>query len=449
MSFSKNRLVTALLVLTSGVVLSQVATAAVSPQEAAKLGKELTAIGAEKGGNVTGKIPAWTGLTSGEGGFKSEQGYQNPFKDDVSTKSITAENFQKYADNLTEGQKALLQRYPETFKMPIYQTRRTAAYPDFVYEKAKANATTSTLVDNGNGIDNYDETVPFAIPQSGVELIWNHVTRYRSRDIQRTVAQVVPNPNGTYNPVVLTDELKFIGDPKENSLFYFKQIIKSPARLGGNVLLVQETINQVAEPRRAWVYNAGQRRVRRAPQVAYDGPGTASDGQRTADNYDMFNGSPDQYTWELKGKKEIYIPYNSYKLMDTNLSLDDVVKPGHINQDLTRYELHRVWVVEATLKDGIRNVYARRTFYFDEDSYSVVYVDHYDARGQLWRVGEAHSVQLYDVKVPWYAGELLYDLNNGRYYGFGLTVDTSGYNFDYSSSKKDYTPAALRRSGVR
>jgi hypothetical protein len=426
------------------------AVAAVSPQEASKLGQELTPIGAEKAGNATGTIPAWTGgLTEGPGGFSNEQGYLDPFADDQPAKEITAQNYQKYADQLTEGQKAMFQRYPETFKMPIYQTRRTAAYPEFVYEKAKANATTAQLMDNGNGIDGYDETVPFAIPKTGVELVWNHVTRYRSRDIQRTVSQVVPNENGSFNPIVLTDELKFIGDPSENSLFYFKQIIKSPARLGGNVLLVQETINQVKEPRRAWVYNAGQRRVRRAPQVAYDGPGTASDGQRTADNYDMFNGSPDQYTWELKGKKEIFIPYNSYKLMDKSLATGDIIKAGHINQDYTRYELHRVWVVEAKLKDGIRNIYASRTFYFDEDSYSVVYVDHYDARGQLWRIAEAHSAQFYDVKIPWYALEVLYDLNNGRYYSFGLMNETEGYNFDYRSSKKDYTPSALRRAGVR
>jgi len=440
----------AAVVSTGLTVTSSIAVAAVSPQEASKLGQELTPIGAEKAGNATGTIPAWTGgLTEGPGGYSHEQGYLDPFASDEPAKVITAQNYQKYADQLTEGQKAMFQRYPETFKMPVYQTRRTAAYPDFVYEKAKANATTAVLVDNGNGIDKYDETVPFAIPQSGVELVWNHVTRFRSRDVQRTVAQIVPNENGSFNPIVLTDELKFIGDPAENSLFYFKQIIKSPARLGGNVLLVQETINQVQEPRRAWVYNAGQRRVRRAPQVAYDGPGTASDGQRTADNYDMFNGSPDQYTWELKGKKEIYIPYNSYKLMDKSLSSNDIIKPGHLNQDHTRYELHRVWVVEAKLKDGIRNIYASRTFYFDEDSYSVVYVDHYDARGQLWRIAEAHSAQFYDVNIPWYAAEVLYDLNNGRYYSFGLVNETEGYNFDYRSSKKDYTPSALRRAGVR
>src|SRR5690606_31199989 len=111
----------------------------------------------------------------------------------------------------------------------------------------------------------------------------------------------------------------------------------------GNVLLVHETIDQVAEPRKAWIYNAGQRRVRRAPQVSYDGPGTAADGQRTADQFDMFNGAPDRYEWKLVGKKEMYIPYNAYKLDEQGLPYDDIIKPNHMNPDLLRYELHRVW----------------------------------------------------------------------------------------------------------
>src|SRR5690606_9217560 len=175
------------------------------------------------------------------------------------------------------------------------------------------------------------------------------------------------------------------------------------ARLAGNVLLVHETIDQVSEPRRAWIYNSGQRRVRRAPQVAYDGPGTAADGLRTADNYDLYNGSPDRYNWSFKGKKELYIGYNSYKLDEKGLPYDDIIKPGHINQDLTRYELHRVYEVEATLREGTRHIYAKRVFYFDEDSWMASVIDHYDGRGNLWRVAEAHQMFYYHVPVQGYS----------------------------------------------
>src|SRR5690606_38141307 len=154
----------------------------------------------------------------------------------------------------------------------------------------------------------------------------------------------------------------FAPDKDENVLFYFKQDVLSPARLAGNVLLVHETLDQVKEPRKAWVYNAGQRRVRLAPQVSYDGPGTAADGMRTSDNLDMYNGAPDRYDWKLIGKQEVYIPYNSYKLKDPSVKDDEIVKAGHINQDLTRSALRRVWKVQATLKDGKRYANAKRVF---------------------------------------------------------------------------------------
>ena len=130
---------------------------------------------------------------------------------------------------------------------------------------------------------------------------------------------------------------------------------------------MHETLDQVKEPRAAWLYNPGQRRVRRAPNVAYDNPGTAADAMRTSDQLDMYNGAIDRYDWKLVGLKEIYVPYNSYRLQDPSVKFKDILTPLHINQDLVRYELHRVWVVDATLKDGARHVYKRRTFYFDEE----------------------------------------------------------------------------------
>ena len=290
-----------------------------------------------------------------------------------------------------------------------------------------------------------------------MEVIWNHITRYRGGSVRRTIGQATPLANGNYSIVQFLDEITWRTSLKDydpntdpNVLFYFKQVIQAPTRLAGNVLLAHETIDQVKEPRRAWVYNAGQRRVRRAPQVAYDGPGTASDGLRTSDNFDMYNGSPDRYNWNLVGKKEVYIPYNSYKLDSTDLKYDQIIKPGHINQELTRYELHRVWVVEATLKDGQRHIYAKRTFYIDEDTWQATVIDHYDGRGELWRVAEAHNMSFYGELVPWYTVETLYDLLSGRYLVNGLNNEQDqSYVFNLEKSSQDYTPAALRRAGKR
>jgi hypothetical protein len=313
------------------------------------------------------------------------------------------------------------------------------------------------MVEGGNGLENFDQAIPFPIPKDGLEAIWNHITRYRGGSVKRLVAQATPQANGSYSLVYFQDEFTFRGalagvdsSKESNVLFYFKQRVTAPSRLAGNVLLVHETLNQVKEPRLAWLYNAGQRRVRRAPQVSYDGPGTAADGLRTSDNFDLFNGAPDRYDWKLNGKKEIYIPYNSYRLDSPKLKYADVIKAGHINQDLTRYELHRVWHVTATLKEGERHIYAKRDFFLDEDTWQAAQIDHYDGRGTLWRVAEAHAQYYYDKKVPWYSVETLYDLLSGRYLALGMkNEEKTSYVFDYPAKESDYTPAALRQSGVR
>lgn len=432
--------------------------AAVSADQAAKLGGELTPIGAEKAGNADGSIPAWTGGLAKNAGAVDSKGFlADPYASDKPLFTITAQNAEQYKDKLTPGQLAMFKRYPDSYKMPVYPSHRSANLPDNVLAATKKNATATKLVEGGNGLESFDTANPFPIPQNGLEVIWNQITRYRGGSVQRLVTQATPQANGAYSLVYFQDQFTFRTnltdyDPNKESnvLFYFKQRVTAPARLAGNVLLVHETLNQVKEPRLAWLYNAGQRRVRRAPQVSYDGPGTAADGLRTSDNFDMYNGAPDRYEWKLEGKKEIYIPYNSYNLDSPTHKYADIVKAGHINQDLTRYELHRVWHVVATLKPGERHIYAKRDFYIDEDTWQAAEIDHYDGRGTLWRVAEAHALYYYDKQVPWYSVETLYDLLSGRYLALGMkNEEKKAYDFDYKASSADYTPAALRQEGVR
>ena len=223
----------------------------------------------------------------------------------------------------------------------------------------------------------------------------------------------------------------------------------SPARLAGSVLLVHETLEQISAPRSAWTYNPGQRRVRRAPNVAYDNPGTASDGLRTNDQTDMYNGAMDRYNWRIVGQREMLVPYNSYKLHSGSLSPDDIIRPYHINPDLPRYELQRVWVVDATLKEGFRNIYKRRTFYIEADSWQIVMIDHYDNRDQLWRVGEAHPINYYEVPAIWTTLEVIHDLQSGRYIANGLNNDDAVHDFSFRAPTSAFTPAALRARGTR
>jgi hypothetical protein len=434
--------------------------AAVSAAEAAKLGTSLTPLGAEKSANADGSIPAWTGGLPTNAATVDANGFlADPFASEKPLFTITAANAEQYKNKLSPGQLAMFKRYASTYKIPVYPSHRTVAAPQAIYEAAKQSALNTQPTDGGNGLSNFSDSryYAFPIPQDGIQVLWNHLTRYRGGNFRRSFVQAAPQTNGSYSLVQFIDEMAFPSSMKDaevqkasNVLIYFKQMVTAPSRLAGSVLLVHETIDQVKEPRLAWAYNAGQRRVRRAPQVAYDGPGTAADGLRTSDNFDMFNGAPDRYDWKLVGKREMYIPYNSYKLEAPTVKYADILQPGHINQDLTRYELHRVWEVVATLKEGQRHVYAKRHLFFDEDSWQIALADHYDGRGQLWRVGEGHIGYNFKQQTTRYSLEALYDLTASRYLVMGMqNEEKRATEYGITASVADYTPAALRQAGVR
>lgn len=441
-------------------LMTGTAIAKVTPEEVQRLGTELTPLGAELAANADGSIPAWTGGLAADAGQVDGGGFlSDPFAAEKPLFVITAENVEQYKDKLSSGQLAMFKRYPNSYRMPVYPSHRTTSVPEEVYQAAKKSAASTEVIAGGNGLGAFSESryYAFPIPKSGVEVLWNHVTRYRGGNYRRAIIQATPQANGSFTPVRFVDELAFPAgmgdldrDKAQNLLFVYKQVIDAPARLAGNVLLVHETIDQVKEPRLAWLYNAGQRRVRRAPQVSYDGPGNAADGMRTVDNFDMFNGAPDRYEWKLVGKREMYVPYNSYKLSSTTLKYGEIHQPGHINQELARYELHRVWEVEATLKPGQRHIYSKRTLYFDEDSWMIVLADHYDGRGQLWRSAEGHNLQHYIQGTRLYVAEALYDLVSGRYLTLGLSnEEKQNVQFLDKVSANNFTPAALRSSGIR
>lgn len=439
-------------------LLASSVMAAVSADEAAKLGTSLTPLGAEKAGNADGSIPEWTGGLKTDAAPLKSGHLTDPFKGEQAKFVITAQNAEQYKDKLTAGQLAMFKRYPETYKIRVFPTHRSAAVPDTIYEAAKKSALNTSLVEGGNGVSGFTDSryYAFPIPKNGLEVVWNHITRYRGGNVRRNIVQATPQTNGSYTLVHFEDEVAFPSDMNDldaerakNALLFFKQRVTAPSRLAGNVLLVHDSLDQVKDPRQAWIYNAGQRRVRRAPQVAYDGPGTASDGMRTTDNFDMFSGAPDRYDWKLIGKKELYIPYNSFEIASSDLKYSDIIKAGHVNQDLARYELHRVWEIEANLKSGERNIYAKRRFFVDEDTWTIVQSELYDGRGQLWRVGEGHMLQYYQHKVPAYAFESLYDIISGRYIAIGLSNEEKPHEYGAKASARDFTPAALRNAGVR
>ena len=432
------------------------ASAEISADQIARLGADLTPLGGERAGSADGTIPDWTGgIVTPPAGYSVGEHHRDPYPDDKPRFVIDAGSLDEHRDRLAVGHQRMLETYP-SFNMPVYPTRRSASVPQRIYDATRRIAATAKLVDGGNGVAGAVIGIPFPIPGNGQEAIWNHLLRYRGETVACVIGQAAVTRGGAYTLVKqsLEIELRYslpgmTVEKLGNSMILFKQKTLAPARLAGDIVLVHETMNQVREPRKAWTYNPGQRRVRRAPNIAYDNPGTSSDGLRTADQLDMFNGAVDRYDWKLVGKREMYVPYNSYRLHGGDLAFDRILKPLHVDPRLLRYELHRVWVVEATLKTGASHVYKRRTFYIDEDSWQILVADLYDNRDQLWRVSEAHAINYYEKPLVWPTLEVHTDLQAGRYLAFGLDNEFPMCTWDPGLRSRDFTPAALRREGRR
>jgi hypothetical protein len=429
--------------------------AAVTAEEAKKLGGELTAVGAEKAGNKDGSIPAYTGgLTAPPAGFdKSKNVRPDPFAGEKPQFSITAKDMDKYSDKLTEGAKALMKAHAD-YRIDVYPTHRTAAFPKVVLDQSIKNATRAKLSDGGLSMSGARGGIPFPIPKDGNEVMFNFLARYQG------ISTVLPKYSA-YNidsagKLVLstqgiwTVEAPFYDEAKEEFptvLTRAKAVYTGPARRAGESILTTEGFDE-DKGRRAYQYLPGQRRVRLAPDLSYDTPNPSTGGMSTLDDVGLFNGKLDRFDFKLVGKKEMYVPYNDYRFVYHDKP-EEVFKSEFINPDLVRWELHRVWVVEATLKEGKRHIYSRRTFYFDEDTWMAMAVDQYDGRGQLWRPGFSYFTQHYDATVPSNVTSGHYDLVAGSYYinqwpsVYGVKV------MDALQSDSLWTPDALASQGVR
>lgn len=425
------------------------ALADMSAEQAARLGKDLTPVGAERAGNRDGSIPPWEGgLSTAPAGFNRAKGYLNPYAADKVLYTITGANAEQYKDLLSPGQIEMLKRFP-TFKMDVYPSRRSAAYPAAIYELAKTEGAQTRLAEGGNGLLKMEKgTVPFPIPKNGLEVQWNHQARYFGGTWTRYNAEFPVQSNGAFTPTTRDETFaapSALDKSDPNRLYYYMAKLTGPSNVAGDAVLVHEPLDQVKEPRLAWIYNPGTRRVLRAPQFAYDSPGVGSDGLRTIDDHLAFNGAPDRFDWKLIGKKEMIISYNNFALSDKSLKYKQIIQPAHIKPELVRYEKHRVWVVEATVKKGMRHIYAKRVFYVDEDSWSIAHLDQYDGRGELWRVRDVHLMPYYDQPMTWGIAEVLYDLQARRYLVTGMMNEEKPMRFGDKMTLMMFAPETMRR----
>lgn len=380
--------------LAQAITASNLLHAAVSADEAAALKSALTPLGGELAGNKDGKIPAWTGgLTKPVPGARMGDIPINLFPDEKPVAQITAKNMASFAGKLSEGTQALLKKFPDTFRVDVYPTHRTASAPQYVYENTFKNATRCKTKDGGNSVEGCFGGVPFPIPKDGAEAIWNFHLRPEAESIELGFKNLVGTADGTRTLATRNDEAFQYpyyykdGSPEKWSGEYFIQRFSTtaPPFKAGESLVIRDSID-AKNPRQAWQYLVGQRRVRRAPTVAYDTPDFVASGANYFDEVQGFLGAVDRYQWKLVGKQEMYIPYNNNALVTAKV--DDAFSKHHFNPDKMRWELHRVWVVEATVAPGKRHAVPKRRFYFDEDSWILVLMDGYDAEGKLWRTSQ-------------------------------------------------------------
>jgi hypothetical protein len=452
--FKKN----AVMVMYLTTLVSGTTLAAVTPGEAARLGKDLTPMGAEKGGNADGSIPAWNidGAPVPEGFIPGSDNYINPYADERLLYSINGENWQQYSELLTEGTKGMLEKLgPSGFRMDVYPTKRDFVTPDWYYENSVKNAGKAVLVADGQKIEGNLPGVPFPMPQTGLEVLWNHMIRYTTdhtldfdsyyvgsngKAVLSTTAELVDVFPMFYEPD------KEVGDARWMKL---RVNYSAPARRAGEILLVHEPGADYTDGRgrKAWQYLTGQRRVRLAPAVSFDTPNPGVAGTSTYDDSFVFNGSPERFDWKLVGKKEMIVPYSNYDFLFQTRA-EDMLGEKFLDPDVIRWEKHRVWIIEATLKEGSRHLYHKRRLYIDEDTWTALSSDSYDGRGDLWRVQYQYPANLYDIDSIYSQAYGGYDFAQGNYNLNGKPIPGTFRNGQDKSSKF-FTAKGMARTGIR
>lgn len=379
---------------------SSTALAAVAADEAAKLKTSLTPLGGERAGNKDGSIPAWDGKVVVAASPKAGDIPTQPFPGDKPLVQITARNMAQYAERLSEGTQALLKKYPDSFRLDVYPTRRTAVAPQYVYDNTLKNATNCKTKAGGYSVENCFGGIPFPIPKDGVEAIWNYLLRVEAEATEVSFKNILTTSDGNRTLATQNEQVNQYpyyykdGSAEKWNGEYFLQRFSTvaPPFKAGESLVIRDGVD-AATPRQTWQYLVGQRRVRRAPTVAYDTPDFVASGANYFDEVMGIMGHPDRYQWKLVGKKEMYIPYNANALVTAKE--EEAFAKHHMNPDKLRWELHRVWEVEATVAAGKRHAVPKRRYYLDEDTWLLVLMDGYDTEGKLWRTS-----QLYPYVVP-------------------------------------------------
>ena len=457
------------LLLTSVLILALTgsAWAAISAQEAAQLdGQTLTIVGAEKAGSKDGFIPAYTGgITKCAGGwcyegklvvpsaqFNPKSGKRpDPFANDKPIFTVTAQNMAQYSNMLSDGLKAVMTKYPNDVRLNVYPSRRVFSYPETVYDLQKKVAQTAKLEKNGEKLVGARAAFPFPIPKTGLELYWNHHVAFRTGKLLEQYIYKSWLVTAAGRPVMTNQSNGHIEapywDPSSKEEIIWKDLdeVTGPPNRAGEGTLGWHLLD-VSGAMPNWQYLPGQRRVKLAPEVSFDGPNFNLAGAGVIDECYMHTGGPNRYNWKLIGKKEMIIPYNNYRA-DYWMSSADVLGQKYFKSDAIRYEVHRVWVLEATLKPGARHIYKKRMLYLDEDSWYAHLVDQYDMQDKLWRVKTLLGTFDYDVQSGYWHNDTGVDLVAGYYFMF--SHPDGGIRYLPTRPASQWTSQVLSGAGVR
>ncbi|MCG3171383.1 MAG: hypothetical protein CALGDGBN_02995 [Pseudomonadales bacterium] len=445
-----------------GAVYSSALHAAVSAEQAARLGADLTPVGAERAGNADGSIPAWDGKgTPVPAGWKPGDDYRNPFPDEKPLYSVTADNMAQYQPFLAEGVAALLDKWgKQGFRLDVYPTHRNSIQPQWFFDGTRKNAADASLVADGQKIEGNVAGVPFPLPQSGVEALWNHMLRfqgfqayfkYNSYYVDANGKQVLSTTAENYiDYPMYIDQFKQRNYSTSDLRYTFLRInYLAPARRAGEILLVHEpgADYTAGKGRDAWQYLTGQRRVRKAPAVSFDTPNPATAGMSTYDDAYMYNGSPERFEWTLVGKKEIFLPYNTY-VFSLEKNVEEMMDKHFFKPEFVRWEKHRVWIVEGKLKAGSRHIYSKRRYYLDEDTWAGLIGETWDGQGKLWRVQLMYPHHDWDVPSPANTGYGGYDLIS-NIYNINSKPIPGTYRNTHDASEQYFTAQGMARTGIR
>lgn len=448
----------------ASALLAGSAAAVATPDEIKQLGTTLTAWGAEKAGNKEGTIPAYAGgLTKTPAGVSvpADGKLPNPYASEKPLFSIDAKNVQQYTDKMTAGEIELIRRYPG-YRLDIYPTHRSFPEMSKTHQqnaiKNAANPECKTTAD-GTGLRGCWGGVPFPVPKSGIEVMWNHNIRWRSTYEYRAESRLV----GASGETLLNQSQAYCEYPYWEADFtpyegggqYLQRFVNvsiGPARDAGNVSMIFFPLQNDTMDQRTWSYTPGQRRVRLAPEFSYDTPSAQMGGAMNYDEIGLFAGKMDRYDFKLVGKQEKYVAANAYNIV-FGKDRAAILGKQFVQPAVSRFELRRVWVVEATLKAGKRHVAPRRTFYIDEDSWTALAAEVYDSSGKLTRVQEGYSLTDY-TSGTWLSASFFssYDLPKAQYAAVNLVgIMDGGFYHKLAARRPDrsLTPESLAASGLR